>query len=307
LFSKAYHRDCTFDSFLNKEKPMGTIGFIGSGNMAEALIKGIITAGVYKPENIFVSDIRPQRLKQLAKKYKVKPAKNNSELAGKADIVVLSIKPQNMTEVLESIKDAIRGKKLVISIAAGVRTSRIADVLGDVAIIRAMPNTPALIGEGTSALFANDKAKPMLEEAKLIFSAVSKTVVIEDEDLINAVTAVSGSGPAYYFLLMEEMIKAAVELGLPKTVAKDLVLQTAKGAALLAVEADGRGEGPAQLRQKVTSPGGTTEAALKVLAEGKFGPLIEAAVKKARDRSKELSGCPPRLARRESGEAGPTR
>jgi pyrroline-5-carboxylate reductase len=269
---------------------MGTIGFIGSGNMAEALIKGIIAAGIYKPENIFVSDIRPERLKQLARKYKVKPAKNNRELAGRADIVVLSVKPQNMTEVLESIKDAISSKKLVISIAAGVKTRCIADVLGDVAIIRTMPNTPALIGEGASALFANTKAKPMLEEAKLIFSAVGKAVVIEDEDLINAVTAVSGSGPAYYFLLMEEMIKAAVELGLPKTVAKDLVLQTAKGAALLAVEADGRGEGPAQLRQKVTSPGGTTEAALKVLAEGKFGPLIEAAVKKARDRSKELSG-----------------
>ena len=279
---------------------MGTIGFIGSGNMAEALIKGIITArrgatasqraGLYKPANILISDIRPERLKQLVKKYKVKPAKDNRELADKADIVVLSVKPQNMTEALESIKDAISGKKLVISIAAGVRTTNIADVLGNVAIIRAMPNTPALISEGASALFANTKAKPMLEEAKLIFSAVGKAVVIEDEDLINAVTAVSGSGPAYYFLLMEEMIKAAVELGLPKTVAKDLVLQTAKGAASLAVEADGRGEGPAQLRQKVTSPGGTTEAALKVLAEGKFGPLIEAAVKKARDRSKELSG-----------------
>ena len=269
---------------------MGTIGFIGSGNMAEALIKGIIAAGIYKPANIFVSDIRPERLKQLVKKYKVKPTKNNNKLASKADIFVLSVKPQNMTEALESIKDAVSNKKLVISIAAGVKTSRIADVLGDVAIIRAMPNTPALIGEGASALFANTKAKPMLEAAKLIFSAVGKAVVIEDEDLIDAVTAVSGSGPAYYFLLMEEMIKAAVELGLPKTVAKDLVLQTAKGAGLLAAEADKTGESPAELRRKVTSPGGTTEAALKVLAEGKFGPLIEAAVKKARDRSRELSG-----------------
>lgn len=279
---------------------MGTIGFIGSGNMAEALIKGIIAArrgatasqraGLYKPVNIFISDIRPERLKQLAKKYKVKPAKNNSELAGKADIIILSVKPQSMAEALKSIKNAIRGRKLVISIAAGVKTSRIADVLGNVAIIRAMPNTPALIGEGASALFANAKAKPMLKKAKAVFSAVGKTVVVDSEDLIDTVTAVSGSGPAYYFLLMEEMIKAAVELGLPKTVAKDLVLQTAKGAALLAVEADKTGESPAELRRKVTSPGGTTEAALKVLAEGKFGPLIEAAIKKARDRSKELSG-----------------
>ena len=269
---------------------MGTIGFVGSGNMAEALIKGIITAGVCKPENIFISDIRPERLKRLVRKYKVKPAKNNSELASKADIVVLSVKPQNMTEAMESIKDAVSSKKLVISIAAGVKTSRIADVLGNVAIIRAMPNTPALIGEGASALFANTKAKPMLKKAKAIFSAAGQTVVVDDEEMIDAVTAVSGSGPAYYFLLMEEMIKAAGKLALPDDVAKDLVLQTAKGAALLAIEADSRGESPAQLRQKVTSPGGTTEAALKVLAKGKFGPLIEAAIRKARDRSRELSG-----------------
>jgi pyrroline-5-carboxylate reductase len=269
---------------------METIGFIGSGNMAEALIKGIITSGLYKPANIFISDIRPQRLKQLVKKYKVKPAKDNSELAGKADIIVLSVKPQSMTEALKSIKNAIRGRKLVISIAAGVKTSRIAGVLGDAAIVRAMPNTPALIGEGASALFANAKAKPMLKKAKAVFSAAGKTVVVDNEDLIDAVTAVSGSGPAYYFLLMEEMIKAAVELGLPEDAAKDLVLQTAKGAGMLAIEADKNGESPAQLRQKVTSPGGTTEAALKELAEGRFGPLVEAAIKKARDRSRQLSG-----------------
>jgi pyrroline-5-carboxylate reductase len=273
-----------------KEKKVKTIGFIGSGNMAEALIKGLISAGLYKPANIFISDIRPQRLKQLAKKYKVKPAKDNRELAGKADTIVLSVKPQNMTEALESIKDAISSKKLIISIAAGVKTSRIADVLGNVAIIRAMPNTPALIGEGASALFANAKAKQMLKKAKAVFSAVGQVVVVDNEDLIDAVTAVSGSGPAYYFLLMEEMIKAAGKLGLPDDVAKDLVLQTAKGAALLAGQADGSGESPAQLRQKVTSPGGTTEAAIKVLAKGKFGPLIASAVKKAHDRSRQLSG-----------------
>lgn len=268
---------------------MSTIGFIGSGNMAEALIKGIITADLYKPANILISDIRPERLKQLAKKYKVKPAKGNSELAGKADIIVLSVKPQSMAEALKSIKNAIRGRKLVISIAAGVKTSRIADVLGNVAIIRAMPNTPALIGEGASALFANAKAKTMLKKAKAVFSAVGKAVVVDNEDLIDTVTAVSGSGPAYYFLLMEEMIKAASKLGLHDDDAKDLVLQTAKGAALLAVDADGRCESPAQLRQKVTSPGGTTEAALKVFAKGKIGKLISAAITRARDRARELA------------------
>jgi len=268
---------------------MSTIGFIGSGNMAEALIKGVITARLYEPENIFVSDIRQERLDFLAKEYQVQPLDKNADLAAKVDILVLSVKPQNMTEALESIKDDIRQETLVISIAAGIRTAKIAAALGDIAIVRVMPNTPALIGEGASALFANDKAKPMLQKAESIFSAVGKAVVVDDEDLLDAVTAVSGSGPAYYFFLMEEMIKAACQLGLPKNVAKDLVLQTAKGAGLLAVEADKKGESPAELRRKVTSPGGTTEAALKVFAEGKLGPLIAAAIKKAHHRSQQLS------------------
>jgi pyrroline-5-carboxylate reductase len=286
---------------------MGTIGFIGSGNMAEALIKGIIGGGLYKPANIFISDIRPDRLAFLTKQYGVQKTDSNAALAAKVDILILSVKPQNMADALQDIKNAVGAGTLIISIAAGVKVANIAAVLGDTAIVRVMPNTPALIGEGASALFANAKAKPILEEAKSIFSAVGQAVVVDNEDLIDAVTAVSGSGPAYYFLLMEEMIKAAVKLGLSEDTAKDLVLQTAKGAGMLAVEADKNGESPAQLRRKVTSPGGTTEAALKELAEGRFGPLIEAAIQKASDRSRQLSGCPPRLARRESGEAGPTR
>lgn len=129
--------------------------------------------------------------------------------------------------MLGSIKAAFKADTLVISIAAGIKTANIAAVLGDIAIVRVMPNTPALIGEGASALFANDKAKPQMQKALDIFSAVGVAVKIQDEDLIDAVTAVSGSGPAYYFLLMEEMIKAAVDLGLAEDVAKDLVLQTA--------------------------------------------------------------------------------
>jgi pyrroline-5-carboxylate reductase len=268
---------------------MDKIGFVGGGNMAEALIKGILTARVCKPESVFVSDIRSERLNLLAKEYSVRTVDNNATLAGKVDILVLSVKPQNMTEALQSIKSAVGTDTLIISIAAGIKVADIAAVLGERPIVRVMPNTPALIGQGASALFANDKAKPMLEKAESIFSAVGEAVVVDDEDLIDAVTAVSGSGPAYYFLLMEEMIKAACELGLAEDAAKKLVLQTAKGAALLAVEADGGGENPAQLRRKVTSPGGTTEAALKVLEEGKFGPLINTAIERARDRSRELS------------------
>ena len=268
---------------------MSIIGFIGSGNMAEALIKGVITANVYAPENIFISDIRAERLEFLAERYGVVPAESNDELVRKVETVVLSVKPQNMTDALESIKEAIDAETLVISIAAGIKVEKIAVVLGDIAIVRVMPNTPALIGEGASALFANDKAKPILAKAKMIFTSVGKAVVVEDEDLIDTVTAVSGSGPAYYFLLMEEMIKAGAELGLPEDVAKDLVLQTAKGAGLLAVEADKNNEGPAELRQKVTSPGGTTEAALKVLADRNFHETVFRAVKRAAERSRELS------------------
>jgi pyrroline-5-carboxylate reductase len=267
-----------------------TIGFIGAGNMAEALIKGVINAKLYSPENVFISDIRAERLKFLVEKYSVVACEGNSELAAKVQTIVLSIKPQNMTDVLESIKTCIGSEKLVTSIAAGIKVANITAVLGDIAIVRVMPNTPALIGQGAGALFGNERAKPMLNKAVEILSAVGKAVIVDDEDLIDAVTALSGSGPAYYFLLMEEMIKAGIGLGLPEDVAKDLVLQTAKGAGLLAVEADKNGEGPTVLRQKVTSPGGTTEAALGVFKEGKISELVSAAINRAYERSKELSG-----------------
>jgi pyrroline-5-carboxylate reductase len=153
-----------------------------------------------------------------------------------------------------------------------------------------MPNTPALIGEGASALVANEKAKPMLDEAKKIFSAVGQAVVVEREDLIDAVTAISGSGPAYFFRVIEGLIKAGVKLGLPEEIAKKLVLQTAKGAALLAAGSNEKGETPADLRKKVTSPGGTTEAAMKVLEDGnKLDILLADATEVARKRSEELS------------------
>jgi pyrroline-5-carboxylate reductase len=269
---------------------VNTIGFIGSGNMAEALIKGVIMAKVYKPQNVLISDIKQERLDFIAKKYGVTICKDNLTLAAKAETLVLSVKPQNMKDALESIKNSISKVKLVISIAAGIKVSKITSVLGNIAIVRVMPNTPALIGEGAAALFANEQAKTMLEKALKIFSSVGKAVVVDEEGLIDSVTALSGSGPAYFFLLMEEMIKAGVELGLPENTAKDLVLQTARGAGLLACEADKNAESPAILRKKVTSPGGTTEAAIKVFSEGNFGQLVNAALKRACERSKELSG-----------------
>ena len=269
---------------------MSTIGFIGSGNMAEALIRGIIAAKVYAPPSIFISDVRQERLEELAEKYGVIPCDTNVRVVERVETVILSVKPQVMNDALQSIKNAGKGGKLFISIAAGVKIAKIAGALGDIPIIRVMPNTPALIGEGASALFANERARPLLDRALSIFAAVGKAVVVEKEGLIDSVTAVSGSGPAYFFLLMEAMIDAAVALGLPPGVAKDLVLQTARGAGLLATEADKNGESPAVLRRKVTSPGGTTEAALKVFAAHDFQRLVADALTAARDRSRELSG-----------------
>jgi pyrroline-5-carboxylate reductase len=269
---------------------MSKIGFIGAGNMAGALIKGIISAKVFSAGDVLVYDIVQERLDQLGEQFGVKAAESSTRLVESADIIVLSVKPQNFTEVLEGIKGCVGKSQLVVSIAAGVTTSDIAKFLPDIAIIRVMPNTPALVSEGATAIYSGNADKDAVDNVVKIFAAVGKAVVVEKEELIDAVTAVSGSGPAYFFLLMEEMIKAGVKLGLSEDIAKELVLQTAKGAAILAGKADENKEGPAELRKKVTSPGGTTEAALKVFAEGQFSKLVSNALKAACDRSKELSG-----------------
>lgn len=269
---------------------MAKIGFIGSGNMAEAIIKGIIDAHIYHPEDIIISDVRKERLNQLAEQYDIFYMSDNKKLAQSVDILVLSIKPQNMTAVLTEIENSLNKETLVVSIAAGITTSTIAKTLGLIPIIRVMPNTPALIGQGTAVLFANKQAQQRLAEAERIFSAVGFVAAVEDEKLIDAVTAISGSGPAYFFLLMEEMIKTAEKLGLEKQLAEKLVLQTAKGTAMLAIEREKSGEKPEMLRQKVTSPGGTTEAALKVFSKYDFEKIVNEALAAAAKRSKELSG-----------------
>jgi pyrroline-5-carboxylate reductase len=268
---------------------MDTIGFIGAGNMAEALIKGIIKANLCKPKNIIINDIRPERLEYMKKQYSVQTVTNSAAIAGQVDVLVLSVKPQNIANVLFEIESALRSSTLVISIAAGIKIEELTAGLGDKPIIRVMPNTPALIGEGASALFANSRARHMMDRAMMIFSSVGRIVIVDNEDLMDVVTAVSGSGPAYFFLLMEEMIRAAYEMGLPPEIAKILVLQTAKGAALLANERDKFNESPSELRRKVTSPGGTTEAALRVFSAKNFSQLITDALNAARERSKDLS------------------
>jgi len=265
------------------------IGFIGSGNMAEALINGVLKASVYRPGTVYVSDVRLERLEYLREHYGVRTAADNRELAGEVDVLVLSVKPQNMKEALESIKNSINDHVLVITIAAGIKTSLISSILGDVAIVRVMPNMPAWVDEAASALCPNEKAKAKVEKARLIFLSVGEAIVLDDEDLLDTVTAVSGSGPAYFFLLMQEMIKAGIELGLTDDDARQLVLQTAKGAALLAEKAAADGDMPDQLAARVATPGGTTEAAFNVFLDRGFSETVSTALRRATERSRELS------------------
>ena len=266
------------------------IGFIGAGNMAEALIKGIISAKVCPAEDIVINDKQSQRQSQLQDIYNVRTAGDLISLVSEANVLILSVKPQNMDEVLNDIAGSVMAD-IVISIAAGVTIGKISGILGnDIATIRVMPNTPALISHGASALYSSSASSEQMDMALSIFSAVGSAVVVDSEDLIDAVTAVSGSGPAYYFQMMEHMIQAAKGLGLDSETASKLVVQTAKGAALLAEARDKQGETPAVLRQKVTSPGGTTAAALEVFKDRDFGSTVNQALKAAYDRSKELSG-----------------
>ncbi len=267
---------------------METIGFIGAGNMAGALISGICSAGVFSPADIFVSDIDSVKTAGLAKKYGVRVAKDNCE-ASAVDIVVCAVKPQIINQILPEIASNLKPDSIVVSIAAGVKISAITKIVGDIAVVRVMPNTPALIGEGVSVLCANEKAKPSLDKLQTIFAAVGSTHIIDDETLMDAVTAVSGSGPAYFFLMMEVLAQAGAAIGLDAKLANQLAISTAKGAAMLAVYAATDGIDLSQLRRNVTSPGGTTEAALKVFDEKGFGKIVAAAVKAAADRSKELS------------------
>jgi len=272
-----------------KEKPVETIGFIGSGNMAEAFINGVLKAGVYLPGKVYVSDVRAERIEYLREHYGVRTAASNAELASKVDVLVLSVKPQNMKTVLQDIKGSIDKDILIISIAAGIKTSLISSVLGDVAIVRVMPNMPAWVRAGASVLYPNEKARRNVEKARLILLSVGQAIVVEDEGLLDVVTAVSGSGPAYFFLLMQEMITIGIKLGLPEQEAQELVLQTAKGAALLAEKAATENTTPAQLSARVATPNGTTEAAFKVFHAGNFSKMVSEALTRATERSRELS------------------
>ncbi len=264
------------------------LAFIGGGNMARSLIGGLIADG-FEPSQIRVSDPVGEVLSQMSSRFGVQTFTDNAAAVADADIVVLAVKPQQIQSVVRELATDWRSSQLLLSIAAGIRLDDIHRWLGveGAAIVRAMPNTPSMVQAGATALYANDKvSRAQHELAESILRAVGLTLWLDDEKQMAAVTAVSGSGPAYYFLVMEAMQKAAEELGLPEKTARLLVLETAFGAAKMALES---GDEPSQLRQNVTSPGGTTERAIHELQDGGLEGVFENAMIAAALRARELA------------------
>jgi pyrroline-5-carboxylate reductase len=263
------------------------ITFIGGGNMAQSLIGGLMADG-YRADCVHVADPDPNRRLDLAKRFRVHVHADNREAIARAKAVVVAVKPQVIKSVLEPLGPGLREQQsLVISIAAGVREPDISRWLGgQVPVVRTMPNTPALVRAGATALYANKHVSQAQRDlAESLLRAVGITQWLDDESLLDIVTALSGSGPAYFFLLMEILEAAAIELGLPQQTARLLTLETALGAARMALESN---EDPARLRLRVTSPGGTTETATRVLESGGARELFQRALQAATNRASEL-------------------
>lgn len=265
-----------------------TIGFIGGGNMATSLISGLIASG-HAPAQIWVSDANPATLQRHADQLRVNVSDNNAAVVEACDVVVIAVKPQILREVMQPLAAVIQQRQpLLVSVAAGINQHSLSRWLGEsVAIVRCMPNTPALVLTGATGLHANANVSDQQKDlAENILRAVGLALWVGDESQLDAVTAVSGSGPAYFFLLMEAMENAAIELGLDEHSARLLIQQTALGAAKIALES---AESPTILRERVTSPGGTTQKAIETFQSNGFTELVSKALHAARDRSIEMS------------------
>ena len=262
------------------------ISFIGGGNMADAILSAILNKNLSQPSDVIASDIKEERRQYLYKKYGVKVTSDNTQAIRNTDVVVLAIKPQSLVEVMPVIKGQLKPAQLVLSIIAGVRIQTLRSGLGYSRIVRAMPNTPAQIGDGMTAWTVTPEATEQQKGwARAILGALGKEIYFEDEKYLDMATAVSGSGPAYVFFFAEAMAAAAVQIGLTPGVAEQMVLQTLVGSVHLLQKSD---KTPAELRRMVTSPGGTTAEAIAQFEKGDFSGLVARAVSAAHERARQL-------------------
>lgn len=264
------------------------IAIIGAGNMGTGIIRGLISQG-YPADKLWATNTSPEKLQQCQDQFAIHVTQDNKKAADQADIILLAVKPQIFPEVVQELAPLIQKKRpLVISIAAGIRESHLQQGLGgNIAMIRCMPNTPAMIGCGALALYANNLVtKTQRETAEHLLQNLGRLFWLENENLMDAVMAISACGPAYFFLIIEALQAAGEQLGVPKEMAQQLSIQTAYGAILMMQTS---GESPAQLRKNVASPGGTTEQAIRVLEEKNIRQIFLDALQAAKLRSEELA------------------
>ncbi len=264
------------------------LAFIGGGNMGEAMLSRIVEKNLSARETIFVSEVNEERRQYLEKIYRVHTTVNNQSAAAVSEVIVLAIKPQTLSLVMEGLKGRLKPSQLVLSIIAGARIDTLRTGLDHVSIVRAMPNTPAQIGAGmtvwTTTQEVNERQK---EWAKGILGSIGQEIYVDDEKYLDMATAVSGSGPAYFFLFAEALADGAVSIGIPREMAEKLVMQTMLGSSSLLGKS---GKPPAELRRMVTSPGGTTAEAIASFEKSGFNEIVRKAVVAAYERAIQLGG-----------------
>ncbi|CUS04975.2 Pyrroline-5-carboxylate reductase [Candidatus Promineifilum breve] len=262
------------------------VAFIGSGIMGEAMIRGLITQNIVAPEQIYAADPMPSRLEELRERYGIRVTSHNAEAAEAGQVIVLSTKPQNLAEVTPGIRGHLRRQDLLLSILAGTPIRKLADGVAHASVVRAMPNTPAQIGMGMTVWTATPEVtEEQRGQAQAILGALGQELFVNDEAYLDMATALSGTGPAYVFMFMESLIDAGVHLGFSRRVAEQLVFQTMRGSLEYAAQS---GKHVAELRNQVTSPGGTTAAALYQMEKGGLRTVISRAIWAAYQRSVEL-------------------
>jgi pyrroline-5-carboxylate reductase len=262
------------------------MGLVGGGAMAEAIVRAMIGSNSVGTGRLIVSDPLAERRRWLASQYGVETTADNRAAASEASIVVLAVKPQQMLDVLDGLRGTLDEDQLVVSVAAGVKLRTVADGLSHQRIVRVMPNTPAQIGAGMSVWTATEAVQDSLRaQVRTILQCLGRELFVRDEEYLDMATAINGSGPAFVFLFLEAMVDAAVHIGIPRAMANELVIQTVLGSTLMARDS---GQHLAELKNRVTSPAGTTAEGLHALEDGRFRAVVDQAIRAAYERSKAL-------------------